>query len=141
MSQSIDRALEAFESALRYAPFAGLRDLHEALQTGQLAVQGYGKADLVRGNWGTLGACAPAERYSACPLNALYARWATWQQRGLAYAVETMRLTMAIDGYTPEDFYVAWDRGLLAPKELLARVERHLEARLDAAYAAEPACS
>ena len=132
MNQPVDRALEAFESALRHAPRAGLSDLHEALQAGQLAVPGYGKADLIRGDWGTIGRDCFAERYSACPLNALYARWAVLQHRGLDYAVLAMRQVMAKDGYTPEDFYLAWDRGVLSPKDLLARVERHLEARLDA---------
>lgn len=137
MSRSTARALGAFESALRHAPEPGLRDLHEALQTGQLAVQCYGKADLIRGGWGTLGRGEIVERYSACPLNALYIRWAATHGRGLDLALHALTRVMAPDGYRPAEFYEAWDRGQLSRAELLVRVERALEARLNGAHAAE----
>ena len=132
MNFSITRALEAFESALRHAPLSGLRDLHEALQTGQLATPFDGKADLVRGHWGTLGAAPRAVRYSACPLNALYIREAREQHGHLRLAIALLTHFMALDGYLPADFYRTWDAGLLAPLDLRSRVERHIDARLNA---------
>lgn len=132
MSRSVARALEAFESALRHAPLEGLRDLHEALQTGQLANPYDGKADLVRGRWGTLGTGVAAERFSACPLNALYVRWARECGGNLLNVIDALTVEMARDGFGPADFYAAWDRGDLSRLELRRRVERHLEARLEA---------
>jgi len=132
MYDPVPHALEAFESALRDAPYGGLRDLHEGLVTGQLAIPYDGKADLVRGRWGSLGTeGGRAERLSACPLNALYIRWARENHGRLGHAMAELTRVMAKDGYTPEDFYTAWDNGELSRGELLRRVERHLEARLE----------
>jgi len=132
MYDPVPHALKAFESALRHAPYGGLRDLHEGLVTGQLAIPYDGTADLVRGRWGSLGTDGGrAERYSACPLSALYVRWAREHHGGLGLAMFLVTRQMAKDGYKPVHFYGAWDRGKLSPGELSPRVMRHLKARLE----------
>lgn len=125
------RAYQAFEAALAHASTEGLRDLHEALQTGLLAVQGAGKAHLVRGSWGTLGSETTSGTHSACPLNALFLRSARAHGGGQQLAIWLAAKFMGREGYRPDDFYGAWDAGFLPAAELRGRVERHIERRLN----------
>jgi len=126
-----DQALRAFEAALSEAPVAGLRDLHEALQTLHFAIP-EGKASLIRGAWGSLGGETSQEQYTGCPLNALFIREARAMGGDLRSAIELSRVRMGRHGFAPSDFYGAWDAGVLSCVELRDRVERHLTERLQA---------
>lgn len=125
------RALRAFKVVLKAATFEGLRDLHEALQTLKFAIP-EGKARLVRGGWGTLGAGARLDEYTGCPLNALFIREARAGGGGLPEAIALSEAALREQGLRPSDFYGPWDAGFLGTRELRELAERELTARLNA---------
>jgi hypothetical protein len=116
---------------LKEATVEGLRDLHEAFQTLQFAIP-EGKAQLVRGGWGTLGGGEILDEYTGCPLNALFIRQARAGGGGLREAIALSEYQLRKHGFTSADFYRAWDEGLLHPRELRDVVEAELTARLNA---------
>ena len=123
-------ARDALEAALRQARYDGVRDLHEALHSGKFAVQGLGMADLGRG-WGTVGDATSTRPQTGCPLAALFLNEARQLGGGTGLAAHISRVRMEKEGFTPEDFYMAWDGRLLDQIDLRIQVEKHLVARTD----------
>ena len=130
MPDSVALARDALEAALRQASYDGVRDLHEALHSGRFAVQGLGMADLKRG-WGTVGDATSTRPQTGCPLAALFLNEARQLGGGTGLAAHISEVRMASEGFTPADFYVAWDVGLLNQIDLRIQVEQHLVARTD----------
>lgn len=126
MPDQVTLAKAALEAALRQASYSGLRDLHEALQIGQLIIHGKGKARLTAGSWGKLGDANGGGQSTACPLAALFSNDARAFDGDNGLAAEISCVLMAREGHQPEEFYRAWDAGLLDRVELREQVEAHL---------------
>jgi hypothetical protein len=123
-------ARRALEAALHSATDEGLRDLHEALQTGQFAVFLHGKTRLVRGSWGQTQNRRSSGRSTACPLTALFMNESVRRRGRVKLAKRIAADKMGWAGYKASNFYLAWDQGLIPIIELRNQVEQHLERRL-----------
>ena len=131
MPDSVALAKDALEAALRQATYDGVRDLHEMLHSGKFAVRGLGMADLVKKSWGTVGDATSTRPRTACPLAALFLNEARQLGGGTGLAAEISEVRMAREGFTPVDFYGAWDGSVLNQIDLRIQVEQHLVARTD----------
>ncbi len=131
MPDSVALAKDALEAALRQATYDGVRDLHEMLHSGKFAVRGLGMADLEKMGFGTVGDATSTRPQTACPLAALFLNEARQRGGGTKLAAYISKFRMAIEGFTPCDFFVAWDGGLLNQIDLRIQVEQHLDARTD----------
>ncbi len=126
-NQRVRRALEALHAAMREATIDELQFLHTVLEKGS-ADYGF---DVARGPWGEIGShrSEPAYRSTACPLTALALGRAPTNAEDLARAEQVANERLARYGYSPHDFYAAWDRGLISRLVALRWVDRMMTQR------------